>query len=126
MIRKLLACVVLASVALAAHAQQAPFIPLGNAAPLTLTGSAQTITLPRISNPGPLYQYVITSYASPISGCTQPTFFTTDGTTATTSNGQVVLPNAAYVFSFPSALTSISVIGADVGCIVHVEVGVGQ
>lgn len=102
-----------------------PFIPQ-QTVNIGVTGTAQTLTLPQISNPGPLWQYVVTSLAAPIAGCTQPTWFTIDGTTASSSNGMPVLPNSAFVISATRALASMSVIGGDTGCTLFVTVGVGQ
>jgi hypothetical protein len=110
----------------AAFAQIAsPFLPQ-TTVNIAVTASAQTLAAPQISNPGPLWQYVITSTASPSSGCTQPTFFTVDGSTATSSNGAPVLPNSAFLISVPKAISGMSVIGAGVGCTLYVTVGVGQ
>jgi hypothetical protein len=114
------------AVANAAFAQGMPFIPQLSVN-VAVTGTAQTLAVPQITNPGPLWQYVVTSTASPLTGCTQPSFFTVDGTTvATVGNGMPILPNSAFLISVPKAITSWSVIGADVGCTFYVTVGVGQ
>lgn len=111
--------------ACAAVAQIAPFIPQ-TTVNVAVTASAQAVTLPVIQNPGPLWQYAVTLTAAPSTGCTQPAWFTVDGSTATASNGMPVLPNSAFLISLPKAVTSISVIGGGTGCTLYATVGVGQ
>lgn len=124
--KKTLIALCLAAATCAGLAQVAsPFTP-GGTVNVSVTASAQTLTLPTIQNPGPLWQYVVTTTAAPASGCTQPTFFTIDGTTATASNGMPIMPNSAFLISVNKAVTSMSVIGGGTGCKLYATVGVGQ
>lgn len=116
---------VLLLAACAVFAQSAPFNPQASAN-VAVTASAQTLTLPVTSIPAALQQYVITSTASPSTGCTQPAFFTANGTTATTGNGMPVLPNSSFVISMGKSTTAVSVIGGGTGCTFYITVGVGQ
>jgi hypothetical protein len=122
MIRRLFVAGLLALCAVWAHADSTliPFIPraTSNAA---VTASAQSLTVPD-------YYGQESSFRSVVLNCvgTQTVFFTTDGSTATTSNGMPIQPGQAFVISIPNKTTSISVISGTTGSTLYLTVGDGQ
>lgn len=95
-----------------------PFQVLGATTNLAVTGSAQSLTLPQISDGG-LRQYVLTVIGS------QPVFVLTGGT-ATVNNAMPLLPGSQVSVSVDSAVTSISAIAAATGSTLYATVGYGE
>lgn len=113
----------LAALAFSATAQSAlpPFTPK-DTTHLSVTGSAQTLTLPTALSGSGVVQYVLTSFCS----ASERVYIRSDGTTATTSNGMPVLPNTAILVTLTSAVLTLSVIGDGTSCVFYATVGIGS
>lgn len=104
-----------------------PFAPVWPPSNLTVTASAQNITLPTGSAPASYLSTVpdfgLYNYAITVSG-TQDVYLRCDGTTATTSNAMRFVPGV-WSFALPKATTTCSVIAGATGSSISIILGWG-
>jgi hypothetical protein len=125
--RRLTAFLFACFVAASAMAQAIPFVPVWPPANLTVTGTAQDITLPTAAAPAGFASfptYGVKQYLVTVSG-TADVFLRCDSTTATTSNATRFVPNTMTVWSLPDSILVCSAIAATTGSSVSITRGLG-